>query len=161
MARTEFTDEELRKQLFMELVKLPDNSRHHPGTVHFHGFFTDDALFRSRSARELAVRMRRSKDGEPLSMSEYLYFLAELFADIERQNEDRQKPSSGTPCLCGLRREEDCKGPKDCDNHVDRLLPNVSPAEALRPHRPETGVLKLCVHGQPHYRCSICRVVVP
>lgn len=142
MAETKFTEDELKNKLFMELIKPAPDSLLRRFTI-FHGFYTEETLIRSRSARELANRMSLRRDGSRLSMSEYLYFLAELFADIERQDYPHPDPAGVISCACGMRREADCKGPKDCDNHVDRLLPNVSAVEALRPFKnttcPTTG----------------------
>lgn len=103
MARTEFTDEELKKRLFVEFIKHPDGGERR-GLVEFHGFYTENALLRSRKAREFAAHQAKFRSGREVLMSDYLFFLAELFADLEQREtnlRDTTCPATGRPCTRG------------------------------------------------------------
>jgi hypothetical protein len=79
VAKTEFTENELKHHLFVQFVAHPDgpNGRR----TDFHGFFTDEALIRCRNVRNMFGPM----GGSSGRMSEYLFFLAELFRESENQ----------------------------------------------------------------------------
>ena len=92
MAKTTFTDEELKKPLFFEIIRYPEGPSGNPPVV-FHGFYSEETLLRSRSARESITRVQMWRNGV-LKTSDYLYFLAQMFAEIESQN----LPASDNPC---------------------------------------------------------------
>lgn len=79
MAKTEFTEDELKNHLFVQFVKRPDGPL--AGRTDFHGFFTDTALIRCRNVRNIFGPM----DAKSGRMSDYLFFLAELFRESENQ----------------------------------------------------------------------------
>lgn len=94
MAKTKFTDEELTQALFFEVVKHPDGPN--AQRTEFHGFYTDHVLMRSRVSRQSwkMVEHWHQRNGKEIPLSQYLYFLAGMFAEIEQQNE----PIRDNPC---------------------------------------------------------------
>lgn len=87
MARTTFTDEELSKRLLFEIIQHPQGGPSE-GRVDFHGFYTQDALMRARTARKSfgLVEHWHKQNGTPVPMSSYLFFVASVFAEIESQD---------------------------------------------------------------------------
>lgn len=94
MAKTQFTEAELRLPMFFELVKRedgPDRDR-----IDFHGFVTNEMILRARNARQSYAMVERFSKitGLPVAESQHLMFLALLFTEIEQQN----GPMPDNPC---------------------------------------------------------------
>ena len=92
MAHTKFTDDELKQRLFFELVKYPDGASHQ--RTEFHGFFTDEVLMDCRITRQSwrMVENWHQRNDKPMPLSQYLYMLAGMFAEIETRAEKRDNP---------------------------------------------------------------------
>jgi hypothetical protein len=94
LAKTTFTDDELKLPMFFELVKRddgPDRDR-----IDFHGFVTQEMILRARNARQSYSMVERYSRVTGLSIgeSQHLMFLAMLFLEIEQQN----GPMPDNPC---------------------------------------------------------------
>lgn len=95
MAKTTFEADELKLPLFFELVKRedgPDRDR-----IDFHGFVTQEMISRARDALQSyqIIKQYNKITGSPTENSQYLMFLAILFAEIEIQN--GPKPDNAPP----------------------------------------------------------------
>ena len=95
MAKLTFSEEELKKLLFCEIVKQEDGPNG-PGFTRFYGFFREEALLRARDTRRMVGHFEYFNriHGDTMRMSDHLTFLASLFREIE----DQDRPAQENPC---------------------------------------------------------------
>lgn len=94
MATIAFTDEDLKKPFFVEMQERPNGLRV------FGGFFTEEMVLRARTTRQSwsMVQSWYRRMGKEIPMSQRLYFVAQLFAEIEAQDEPpRENPCAEVP----------------------------------------------------------------